>query len=108
MKRIKQISIQILFVCVALTSFSITVHADWFEWNNIEVILLNDDSLDIKLVGGSSRCDRHFRLLTSEGNYDVKASALLAAYYSGHEVGLEYSGDLNTCETKVLRFRVRP
>jgi hypothetical protein len=69
-------------------------------------ILLHDDSLEITLQGNSG-CNRIFRLSQSEPNYNVKASALLSAYYAGHDVNVDYTGDLNACDTPLHRFKVR-
>jgi hypothetical protein len=80
----------------------------WFNADYLEItgMLAQNDGLEITLAGGSD-CNRTFRLFASEPNYEVKASALMSAYYAGHEVKVEYDGDLNACNTRLTRFKVR-
>jgi hypothetical protein len=80
--------------------------AAWFEWLKVTGILVHNDSLEVTLEGNSG-CNRIFRLSQTEPNYNVKASALLSAYYAGHEVSLDYTGDLGSCTTPLHRFKVR-
>lgn len=102
-----------LGIAAALVS-SLTLSAlpagaeQWGDWSQIRGILVHDDSLEVTLTGGSSDCDRVYRLATTEPNYDVKASATLAAYYAGHGVSLYWSGDSESCFTRFHRLKVRP
>ncbi len=105
--KINKILLATLVVCVSLSSFIGAAHATWFGYHNIRSILVHNSSLEITLEG-SSNCNRTFRLSTSADNYDVKASALLSAYFAGHEVSVDYSGDLNSCTTPITRLKVRP
>jgi hypothetical protein len=81
--------------------------ASWYSgYYTIEKILVHNTSLEVTLQGDSG-CNRTFRLPNSSSNYDVKASALLSAYYAGHEIGVYYSGTLSSCSTELQRFKVR-
>lgn len=79
---------------------------DWYDWQQITRILAHNDSLEITLDGDVD-CNRTFRLRDSEPNYAVKSSALLSAYFAGHEVSVFYSGALNNCSTALHRLKVR-
>lgn len=107
MEQIKKISTLVLATCLILSSFVSNAHADWTPWKTIRRILVHHNSLEITLEGDSN-CNQTYRLNTSESNYDVKASALLSAYYAGHEVSVDYSGSLNSCRTPLHRLKVRP
>jgi len=80
----------------------------WFSPGFLEItgMLAQNDGLEITLAGGTD-CNRTFRLFATEANYEVKASALMSAYYAGHEVSVEFDGDLNACNTRLTRFKVR-
>ncbi len=97
-----------LLACVSIACFVCTVQADtWYKYTNIRSILIHGSSLEITLEG-SEDCDKTFRLSKDSDNYDVKATALMSAYYGGHEVSVYYSGDLNSCYTVLTRLKVRP
>lgn len=97
----------LVFLFIVPLSGSAFADEGWTSPLEIIGILVNDESLEIKLQGGTDRCDRVFQLYTTEPNYNVKSSALLSAYYAGHEVDVYWSGTLNRCDTKVEYFKVR-
>lgn len=94
----------LLLVLVSLIMPS-SAFATWSGWYVIRDILVHDDSLEITLEG-SQNCSLTYKLSSSTPNYDVKASALLAAYYSAHEVSVDY-GASAMCATPITRLKVR-
>ena len=95
---------------VMFFSFSSVVRADqWYSTGRLSIIqlLVHNDSLEVMLEGNVS-CNRVFRLHINQENYEVKASALIAAFYAGHRVTVYYGGSLDSCSTSLKRFKVYP
>jgi len=102
-----------LFSFLILTgtlNFTSPIYADaWYSTGRLTIIqlLVLDNSLEIMLEGNSS-CNRVFRLGSNQKNYSVKSSALLAAYYAGHSISVNYHGNLDDCNTPLKMFKVHP
>jgi hypothetical protein len=54
-------------------------------------------------------CDsgHHFVVQTTDPNYEMKAKTLLSAYYAGHQIIINWTGD-NGCQAFINRFQVKP
>jgi hypothetical protein len=112
----------IFMMAMMITSIVFSVHALADEWSpacnhsgTIEQLLVDDGGVQVIIrrppdapINFDQTIQRAFQLNSSVDNYDVKAAALLSAYFGGHEISIYYHGSLNSWNTNVVRFKVRP
>jgi hypothetical protein len=112
-------SVSYVFTRPKVESIVFSVHAladEWSPaWGTIEQLLVDDGGVQVIIrrppdapINFDQTIQRAFQLNSSVDNYDVKAAALLSAYFGGHEISICYHGSLNSWNTNVVRFKVRP
>lgn len=77
------------------------------SWQTIKEIYAQNNGLRVTLADS---CSGEYQLSTTVSNYQVKASALLSAYYAGHEILPYYDNSVDPCSStaSMTVFKVRP
>ncbi len=106
MKRIHQIT---AITILSLLGLAGAAHAaNWTAFHGVSRILVHDDALEVTLVGDTN-CNRTYRLSVTADNYEVMSTALMSAYFAGHEVSVDFTGtEAGNCATSLHRVKVRP